>query len=153
MMKKKILIRSVVGFLLGMIIGNLIRFILSGGTVSGVPDLLLSRFGTVPAVVFMQTFFSGLQGAIPMGGTVVYEMEDWSLFRVTGIHFLITMGSFLLISLVMGWCHDTGMYMTIIGIMIIAYILIWLIMYIIYHRQVQELNDLLDQKKRSKEKR
>ena len=153
MMKKKILIRSVIGFLLGMVIGNLIVFLLSGGIFPWASDYLVSRFGSLPAAMVLQTLFSGLQGAVPMGGTVVYEMEDWSLFRVTGIHYLMTMGSFLLISYVMGWCRDIRTYLIIIGIMTIAYILIWLIMYIIYRRQVQELNELLEQKRRSLQKR
>lgn len=153
MMKKKILIRSIIGFLLGMVLGNLIMIFLSGGTFPWAPDTLILRFGSIQKVMILQTLFSGLMGAIAMGGSVVYEMDDWSLFSVTGIHYLLTMGSFLVISSVMDWCSDAKTYLVIIVLMTVAYVLVWLIMYVIYSRQVQELNELLEQKKRNDQQR
>ena len=129
MMKKKILIRSIIGFLLGMVLGNLIMIFLSGGTFPWAPDTLILRFGSIQKVMILQTLFSGLMGAIAMGGSVVYEMDDWSLFSVTGIHYLLTMGSFLVISSVMDWCSDAKTYLVIIVLMTVAYVLVWLIMY------------------------
>ena len=142
MMKKKILIRSIIGFLLGMVLGNLIMIFLSGGTFPWAPDTLILRFGSIQKVMILQTLFSGLMGAIAMGGSVV-----------TGIHYLLTMGSFLVISSVMDWCSDAKTYLVIIVLMTVAYVLVWLIMYVIYSRQVQELNELLEQKKRNDQQR
>ena len=63
------------------------------------------------------------------------------------------MGSFLVISSVMDWCSDAKTYLVIIVLMTVAYVLVWLIMYVIYSRQVQELNELLEQKKRNDQQR
>lgn len=143
MMKRKVLIRSIIGFLLGMVFGNLIVILLSdGGKNQWASDTLIARFGSMQAVMILQAVFSGLMGAIAMGGSVVYEMEHWSLFRVTGTHYLMTMVTFLVISPVMEWCTEPVEYLIVVGMMTIAYILIWLIMYVIYSRQVQELNEL-----------
>ena len=88
---KNALILTGVGFIIGLAIGIFMIYIQGGQ---------LNDF--TGRDIFM-LFVGGLQGAIPMGLTVVYDIEDWSILRSTVTHFIPTMIVFYACSYYMGW--------------------------------------------------
>ena len=86
--------------------------------------------------------FSGLYGALCMGGTVVYELEDWPLLRVSLTHYLICIVPYLPISLLLGWNSGIAELLIVMGVMTVVYFIIWLIMFLRYRAEVRELNDI-----------
>ena len=126
---KNALILSGVGFVLGILIGVMISFF-DGSLAQGI-----SRRD-----VFM-LFVGGIQGAIPMGLTVVYDIEDWSILRSTVTHFIPTMLVFYACSFYMGWLKFGTVGFVIATVcMIAAYYIIWMTQYLIYLKKVKTMN-------------
>ena len=147
-MKKKLFLRAGIGFLFGVAFGVLISVLSTlGGTVRLYSDALFARTGSAAASIVLQLFFSGLYGALCMGGTIVYEIEEWPLLRVTLTHFLICMVPYLPISLLLGWNTGLVELLIVIGVMTVIYFIIWLIMFLRYRAQVRELNNILQRRK------
>ncbi len=144
-MKKSILIRAGIGFLMGMAVGNIIAVLTTcsaDGPVQFYSDFLLERTGSAAVAALLQTLLSGVYGAVSMAGTVTYEVEQWSLVRATLTHYLIIVLCYPPLALLLGWSSDVWEILIAIGIMTAVFFLIWLIMAAIYRRQVQKLNEM-----------
>ena len=128
-MLKNGLILSGIGFAIGVAIGVSI-YCLSGGMTEALSGRDLFKL-----------FIGGLQGAIPMGLTVVYDIEDWSILRSTVTHFIPTMIVFYACSFYLGWLKlgTTGFVIATV-IMIAAYYIIWMTQYLIHLKQVKTMN-------------
>ncbi|MBO4914914.1 MAG: DUF3021 domain-containing protein, partial [Oscillospiraceae bacterium] len=93
--------RAMFGFMLGMAVGNLIA------ALTGHPNIvspsLLQETGSLSAALLVQTIFSGVIGAVGMGGTVLYELERWPLLATDLVHFCLIMVAFIPIASFLGW--------------------------------------------------
>ena len=99
--------------------------------------------GRAVSAVWAQYLLSGLYGAACMGGTVLYEIESWPLMKSTVIHWLITALLYAPIALVLGWVNSLSALLLMEGIMLAAFLLIWLFMHLRCKAQVRKLNELL----------
>ena len=138
-MKAKICRYAGIGFLIGMILGNLIAW-MTGPTVSpALADLIGSRTGAI----LIQTLVSGLYGVATVSGMLLYDVEDWSLAKATIVHYLIVAGLYVPMALFLGWAANTADILIVEGCQLIAFFLIWLIMYLKYRAEVKKLNELM----------
>ena len=144
-MKKKLLIRILLGFLLGMAAMLLVPAILNGIPVgTGLySDKLLARTGSPEAATVLSLLVMGVFGSLCMGGTLFYELEDWPLACATAAHYLLMALGYLLPNWLLCWDMPIKLLLTIEGFMALGFVLIWLIMYLRCKREVQELNELL----------
>ena len=128
-MKKQILLRSALGFPLGVCISNGILLIFAvcfGEYFPCAPDCT-ARFGSEVAGAAVQFFLSGLVGAVFAGSSVIWEVESWSLLRATATHFCITTPTFWVVSLLLGWCGlNLWGALSYLGIFLAIYVSIWL---------------------------
>ena len=98
-----------------------------------------------PGIIILNVILSAVFGALCMGGAVVYDIEEWSILRATFTHFVIVFASFNVVGLSLKWFSFGSIeYWIIHAVMIVAYILIWLIQYLIFKRKVNELNRELE---------
>lgn len=141
-MRRKALILAAIGFLPGVVMGNLIAWF-SGGTL--VNTKLVPLMGSDAGAVILQSLLSGLLGAIAMGGVVVYKIERWPLALSSVVHFLLIVITYVSIALTAGWIQSAKELFIMLGIQLTVYFIIWLIMYLRYKAQVRELNELLAQ--------
>ncbi len=144
-MRKSILIRGGIGFVLGMAIGAaipLLSQISSGGPIQLYSDVVLARTGNPTSAIVMQLFFSGLYGMLTMGGTVAYDVEQWSLLRATVTHYLLCFVPYPMLGWLLGWFATVSEHLIILGIMTGIFFLIWLILYLNYRREVRKLNEM-----------
>lgn len=149
-MKKKLFTLAGIGFAVGAIVGILISVLTTVASVDGIrpySDILLAHIKSPVAALLLQILFSGLYGAICMGGTVVYDVEEWSLLRVSLTHYLMCMISYLPISLLLGWNNGIVDLLIACGVMTAVYFIIWLCMFLRYRAQVRELNDIKQRRK------
>lgn len=144
MLLVRILKRAGLGFLIGMAVGNLIAFLSSIGSSGIVAPALVDMMGSEVAAVILQTFLSGLIGAAGFGGMLFYEIDSWSMLRTMVVHFATISVVFIAVSLILRWIVRIKQLLIMEGFMLLAYMIIWVILYCIYKSQVKDLNELQD---------
>ena len=95
-MKKKVLQRGLFGIPTGIAIGYVITVMMSafwgdGSYYPCVPAFVDAMGSEIRAVV-VQTVLCGLVGMVYAAGSVVWEVDRWSLAGQTAAYFLITLG-------------------------------------------------------------
>ena len=144
-MLKKTLIRSGIGFVLGILIGYAISFLTgldNPDIFISVPPRLLVLTGSVTVSQILQGVFSGLYGAICFGTMSFYEIERWPLVLATGAHCAVIVLLYIPVGLFLGWLDNLLEILIVAGCQIVGFFIVWLIMNAIYKKQVKELNDL-----------
>lgn len=150
-MLKKTLKMAGIGFLIGIIVGNVIAFLTGNADTGGVtfasPRLLGLAGGSGTAAMLLQSLFSGLYGAVCFAGMSFYEIERMPLAVATALHCSLIVLLFIPIALLLGWVSKLETLLMISGIQIVGFFIIWLIMFAIFKKQVRELNELQQKSK------
>lgn len=154
-MKKKIIMRSLLGFPLGIALGYLITIFVSFGWANGyyspcVPELISAMGNEINAVI-LQTLLSGIIGTGFAASSVIWEMDNWSLVKQTGIYFLIISVIMLPIAYFAYWMeHSVIGFLIYFGIFVLIFAILWITMYIIGKNNVRKMNEKLSQTKDNK---
>ncbi|MCR5653306.1 MAG: DUF3021 domain-containing protein [Ruminococcus sp.] len=150
-MLKIVLRRAGIGFLIGVFVGNLIAVLTGTSATDGITfasKQLLNMAGGSPVVaMILQSLFSGLYGAVCFGGMTFYDVERLPLAAATALHCALIILLFIPIALLLGWVSNIIEILIIASMQLVAFFIIWLIMYLIYKKQVRELNDLMNKTK------
>lgn len=153
-MLKKTLKSALIGFLLGIVIGNVIAILTGNSDTGGVTfassKLLDIAGGNGVVAMLLQSLFSGLYGAACFAGMSFYEVERLPLAVATALHCALIVLLFIPISYLLGWVGGIVETLIIAAIQAAAFFVIWLILYSVYKKQVRELNDLQDDFKSEK---
>ncbi|KXU49947.1 DUF3021 domain-containing protein [Longibaculum muris] len=144
-MKKKMLLRGVLGIPLGISISYVISiitsFIYGNGKFFVCSPLLIEYAGNEINAVVLQTVLSALLGMIFAGGSVVWDMEQWSIAKQTGIYFTLTAVAMFPISYMAGWMEHTLLDCVIyFGIFVVIFVVMWLIQYFIWKQKIERIN-------------
>ena len=139
----------ILGFLLGASIGNLIAWFFG----SYVSSDLVARMGSVPAAILVQSLVSGLYGSFALAGTLFYDIEQWSLTRSSVMHFLVIAVLYVPAAMFLGWADSATEILIVEGILLVAYFIIWLVIYLRYKKEVRSLNEMLNKRFLQKEER
>lgn len=147
-MKKKLLIRCALGFLLGIAAMYIVPSLISGGPISPViyNDGLLARTGSPAAATIASLLVMGVFGALCMGGTLFYEIVSWPLALATAAHYVMISLGYLIPNRLLCWDMPPKLLLTVEGFMALGFAMIWLTMYLHYRREVRELNELKKRK-------
>lgn len=146
-MIKTLIKLAAAGFIIGMAVGNLIA-IISSTLISGetlvFSDILLAKAGSPAAALTLQTFFSGLLGAIAMGGVIFYHIDRLPMLWTCILHYAVIMLAYIPIAINLGWIAPSPFAIVSMAlIQAVAYGIIWVIMYVKYKAETRELNELL----------
>lgn len=148
-MLKKTLKMTCIGFLIGIVIGDLIAILTGTSSTGGVTfasKQLLDMAGGDPVVaMILQSLFSGIYGAVCFAGMSFYEIERLPLALATALHCLTIILVFVPISLMLGWVSGIPELLVFMGIQAVIFFIIWLIMYAGFRKQVKELNKMQEQ--------
>ena len=139
----------ILGFLLGAAIGNLIAWFFG----SYVSSVLVARMGSVPAAILVQSLVSGLYGSFALAGTLFYDIEQWSLTRSSVMHFLVIAVLYVPAAMFLEWADSATEILIVEGILLVAYFIIWLVIYLRYKKEVRSLNEMLNKRFLQKEER
>lgn len=94
--------------------------------------------GTEILVAIISTY---LLAFIQAGASVFNQIEEWSLLKSTGIHFLTIYIIYIVCYLVNRWIPFNWIVILIFtAIFIVAYLLIWLIVYLIVKKTTKQMN-------------
>ena len=147
-MRKKFFILAGIGFLAGMVIGNVIACLAGGSPVN---QQLAEWLGSSAGSVIVQTLLSGILGSVAFGGMLVHEIDRWPIALSCVVHLLLIEVPFAITALLLKWVGSIRELLIRMGIQAVIYFIIWLIMYLRYKAEVRELNELL-KKSRENEK-
>lgn len=136
----KILKRAGLGFLLGVAVNSLIKALTY--ETDPVTLILLERIGSLRSAMLLELVLVGLYGAICMAGTLLYDADRLPLSLATLLHCLMCILPFAPLALFLGWCTRLGDVLIMSGFQLVAFFLIWLILYVSYRREIRELNKM-----------
>ena len=147
--KKKALWLSLLGFALGMGVGLLFYFLRG-------EDGYLARKENRPDLI-LYFAFCGVFGAVNMGTSALYDIEEWSILRCTATHFAICLGSTVLFFgalILLDWMSmPPAAGIAVMGAAFVTvYFFIWLMQYLSYKREVRKINAKLRQWKSKRSK-
>ena len=153
-MKKKILLRCLIGAPIGLTISTVITVIISLCTGHGdfypAPHELIELCGSEIAAVSVQTVCSFLYGAAFGGASVIWGLENWSLLRQTLVHLVIVCVSSFPMAFFMYWIpHYFWGALGYIGAFIAIYAIIWLSMYLSIKAKIKKINNGLSAKEKT----
>lgn len=151
--KKKIILRSLLGIPIGITIGYLISIV--GSAIWGqgyyspcVPELVTAMGSEIGAVV-LQTALCALLGLSFSATSVIWELENWSLVKQTGIYFLINSIVMMPVAWFTRWMEHSFMgFLRYLGMFAAIFVLIWIVECIIGRRNIDKMNEKLHQSRR-----
>lgn len=147
-MKKKIIMRGLLGLPTGIAIGVVITlissaFIGNGSFYSVTPELTAAMGSELNAVV-LQTVLCAIIGAGFASASVIWEIDSWSLSMQSGVYFLIISVIMLPIAYVTNWMkHSVIGFLSYAGIFTAIFIVVWLSQYILWRRKIKKMNALV----------
>lgn len=154
-MKKKIVLRSILGFPFGLAIGYLISILISLIWASGyyspcAPELIVTTGSEIHAVL-IQALLIGILGSGFGAASVIWEIDDWGIFKQSGIYFLIILIIMMPIAYVLHWIkHSLKGVLSYFGVFLIIFIIIWTVQYVMAKHNVKKLNESLRKKQGDK---
>ena len=152
-MKRKILLRCLVGGPIGIAITCLTTLLISFGIGDGnyypiVPELAEICGGELNAVA-VQMLCAFLYGAVWGGASVIWEADNWSLLRMTLTHSLICSLVTFPVAYFLHWMpHNVAGILIYFGIFFAIYLSIWFSMYMMIRGKIRRLNAMVDAKKK-----
>ncbi len=156
-MKKEIVLRGILGFPIGIAIGYLITIFISLGWADGsyvpcVPELAAAVGNEINAVL-LQAFLCGLLGIGFAASSVIWETDNWSIIKQTGIYFIIISVMMLPIAYFSYWMeHSIAGFFSYFGIFVLIFAFIWVIQVVIGKHIVKRMNESLHNVKDGGEK-
>lgn len=150
-MKRKIILRSMLGFPIGLSIGYVITILSSLLFANGyytpcAPELTVVMRSEINAVL-LQALLCGILGSGFAAASVIWEMDDWSLVKQTGIYFFLLSVIMMPIAYITYWMeHSPKGILTYFSIFFLIFLLLWIVQYKIAKRNVKKLNENLRRK-------
>ena len=156
--KQKILMLAPLGFGIGVIAGTLIAAIwgtlaAGDGVMYLCPTALVQAVGNPLAAFTIQAVSAGVYGAFTVGGSALYDIEEWGLLKCTVIHYIVVMGGYFILAFSLRWFtrDDTVEIVIVVAMMTVGYFIIWLVNYLSYKVQLNNINKELDELKKLSE--
>lgn len=144
-MLKEVIKRGLLGFIIGVFIGEtllIINSLLAGkGIFYPLNPLLISRDGPQLTLVIIQYLMTGIIGLSFASASVIFEIDNWSFLKQTIIHFLITSVVMYICGFICNWFAHTVLSTVIwFAVYIVIYLLFWLGFTIYYNIILKKMN-------------
>ncbi len=141
---KKAGLRALIGAPIGLAISTVIAILdswyIGDGKFYAVVPELAADLGSEIGAVTIQMLCSLLYGAAFAGASVIWD-TDWSLTKMTAIHFLICSAATFPIAYLLRWMeHSAGGVLIYFGQFLAIYIAIWIASYVRLKRSINALN-------------
>lgn len=154
-MKKKVIKRFLAGFPSGVAIGYVITILVSAmigtGRYYACSTAFSEAVGSELGAVIVQALLCGIQGGGYAAASVIWERDDWSLLRQTGVYLLTISLLMMPIAYICCWMeHSVKGFLIYFGIFLLIFCVIWGIQYQIGRRRIRKMNAGLQKAKMQK---
>lgn len=142
---QKVLLRGLLGFMVGVFISVSILLLISCIIGDGIfcvarPELIEETGGTLNAFA-LQYVLGGILGTACGAGSVVFEVERWSLTKKTILHLLIMSLSMFPIAYICRWMsRSVWGVISYFGIFLLLYAVIWVVQYHSIKKNIARIN-------------
>ncbi|ATO28820.1 DUF3021 domain-containing protein [Bacillus atrophaeus] len=141
---KSLISRIVGGFIIGVMIGQIVQIIISfkleQREYMPVVDHFRSFFVSETAAVIVQILLTGIIGVTFATSSLVFEKAKWSLLKQYIVHFCITALVWIPIATLL-WMPKTSMSTLIFFISFLStYVVTWVIQYMISKNDIKKIN-------------
>ncbi len=148
-MKKKMMLRALLGFPVGVAIGYFITILISlsvgGGRYLAAAPALIASAGSEVAAVGLQALLCGLIGSVFAAASTIWEIETWSIARQTGLYFLVLLLALLPAAYLLHWMeHTLGGVLLYAGTFVGIFVVMWLGQYLLLKKKVDQINTRLN---------
>lgn len=145
----KIVKRGLLGFMIGVFIGQtilILNSLLAGkGIYYPINPLMIDIEGPQLSRVIIQYFLTGVIGTTFAACSVIFEMDKWSILKQTLIHFVIVSVVMYFCGFICNWFeHNVKSTLIWFGIFLSYYILFWFGFTIYYKVQVKKMNKQIE---------
>jgi hypothetical protein len=146
---KSVILRGLVGVLIGIGISYLVSFfysVLSGSeNFSPVSPYLIEKYGSEMSAVTVQLICSAAIGFVFAGATVIFEFDSWSILKQTIVHFLILSTAFIPAAWFCWWVDHTVRSLAVFCfVFIVIYAVMWIGQEIAGQQKIHSINDKLN---------
>lgn len=150
--KKKIILRSIAGFPLGLAIGYSISIVTSliwaNGYYSPCVPELIDRMGSEINAVVVQALLCGVLGMGFAASSFIWEREDWGIAKQTGVYFLIVSVIMMPVAYATYWMeHSVKGALSYFGMFALIFAIVWMTQYIRAKRSVAKMNQVLGKRR------
>ncbi|MCL2236109.1 MAG: DUF3021 domain-containing protein [Defluviitaleaceae bacterium] len=148
-MKKKAVLRGLLGVPLGITMGFIVSIIISlaigdGNFTPVVPEMAELFSNEINGVLFNVMLYSVL-GASFSAATVIWEMKDWSIARQTITHFIISAGTMMPVAWFGHWMERTLVGLIIFfAVFVVIFAKIWVIQYLVWRKRIHGINEKIE---------
>ncbi|CAM3100834.1 DUF3021 domain-containing protein [Staphylococcus argensis] len=148
-----ILRSSMLGIMIGLGLSLIFSFIF--GHDHYYPQSPVSTMGQIyyahlnePMIMLISIILWALVGILFFVGGLLYERTEWSLWKITIVHFILMLGGFFPLAILAGWFPlKVAPIVSFVVLYIIIYSIIWLIQYQRNKKYVAEINRALNQRR------
>lgn len=152
-MKKQIILRGLLGFPMGIAISTTISVIFSllvGDKMTYYacpPNLVDAMGGNELYAVIVQYLLSGILGSSFSATSLIWEKDEWSIAKQTGIYFFINALVMFPVAYINRWMHHSfAGFVQYFMIFVIVFALIWFVQYLLCKKAVDGLNAKIREK-------
>ncbi len=147
-MKKGIFARIFAGLFGGIAISYIITIGVSVAIGDGVfypcVPSLAQRFQNELTAVIVQTILSAFLGAGFAAASLVWEKDEWSLLKQTGIYFAIITVIMMTVAYICEWMeHSVRGVLIYFGIFFAIFVVVWVIQYVSWKIRISKIKDKL----------
>lgn len=144
-MKKKLIMRGLLGMPVGISIGFIITIIISAfvgdGEFYAVTAELMASMGNELNAVILQTVLCGIMGIGFAMASVIWEIDSWNLAKQSAVYFVIISAVMLPIAYVANWMkHSAAGVISYIGIFAAIFVTVWLTQYFSWKVKIKKIN-------------
>ncbi len=144
-MKKKAIERTVLGFFVGIAIGQMISVLISliagNGEFIVCTPKFISIVGNEAGAAAIQTLLCGIMGIGYAGASLIWENDKLNLAVQTGICFGIYAIATLPIAYFTSWMeHSAAGVLGYIGIFVASFVFVWFIQYLMLKNKLNAIN-------------
>lgn len=146
---KNLFSRIFIGLLGGIVICYLITIgvslVIGDGNYYPCVPALAQRFGNELTAVVVQMALGAVLGAGFAGASMIWEQDDWSLLKQTGIYFAITSVLMMTIAYICEWMeHSVRGFLIYFGIFFTIFVVVWLVQYAIWKARISKIKRKLE---------
>lgn len=149
-MRKKVILRSLLGAPLGLFICTATTIIISLAIGDGIYYATVPEFnelfGNELTAVIVQTVAVLIYGAVWGGASVIWENEKWSLLKQTLLHLIICSTATYPIAYITYWMpHNAIGSIIYYLIFFLIYMFVWVSIYLSIRTKIKKVNQVLDE--------